>query len=96
MDIQCIFPKVENVAKKFHTKIISTMKEAKLTNAVHIPFEEENADETAKKILETAIENFSKRGKYIYLPRGASPPCLISPITSSDGEDGSKPVFSKT
>jgi hydroxylamine reductase (hybrid-cluster protein) len=49
------------------------MKEAKLTNAVHIPFEEENADETAKKILETAIENFSKRGKYIYLPRGASP-----------------------
>lgn len=70
VDIQCIYPNVENVAARFHTKIITTMKEAKLINAEHMPFEEESADESARKILETAITNFQKRGKNIYLPKG--------------------------
>jgi len=40
-------------------------------NAEHIPFDEENADEAAKKILEIAIENFPKRGKNIFLPKAS-------------------------
>ncbi len=70
VDVQCIYPNVENVAAKFHTKIITTMKEAKLPGSEHIPFEEERADEVARKILEIAIANFQKRGKNIYLPKG--------------------------
>ncbi len=68
MDVQCIFPNVQNVAWKFHTKLISTMKEGRFTNAEHIPFEEEHADEIARRILEAAIENFPNRGKDIFLP----------------------------
>ncbi len=101
VDIQCIFPNVENVAKKFHTKIISTMKEARLTNALHIPFEEENADEIAKKILETSIENFPNRGKNIYLPRGApkdlmagfSVETCLGVLSKIDKEDPLKPLI---
>lgn len=77
------------------------MKEAKLTNALHIPFEEENADETAKKILETAIENFPKRGKNIYLPRGApkdlmagfSVETCLGVLSQIDKEDPLKPLI---
>jgi carbon-monoxide dehydrogenase catalytic subunit len=68
VDVQCIYPNIENVAKNFHTKIITTMKEGKIAGAEHIPFEEEHADEAAKKILEVALENFMKRGNNIYLP----------------------------
>jgi carbon-monoxide dehydrogenase catalytic subunit len=70
VDIQCIYPNIENVAAKFHTKIITTMKEAKLSNSEHIPFEEEHADEMVRKILDIAITNFQKRGTNIYLPKG--------------------------
>ncbi len=70
VDIQCIYPNIENVAAKFHTKIITTMKEAKLPNSEHIPFEEDHADEVARKILDIAIANFQKRGTNIYLPKG--------------------------
>lgn len=69
VDVQCIFPNVENVTKRFHTKLISTMKEARFQSAEHIPFEDENADEAAKKILNAAIENFPKRGKKVFLPK---------------------------
>jgi carbon-monoxide dehydrogenase catalytic subunit len=63
VDVQCIFPNIENVAENFHTKIITTMKEARLSNSEHVPFEEERADELAKRILNIAIENFPLRGK---------------------------------
>lgn len=68
VDVQCIYPNIENVAKHFHTKIISTMKEARFKSAEHIPFHEENADEAAKRILDCAIENFPNRGNNIFLP----------------------------
>jgi carbon-monoxide dehydrogenase catalytic subunit len=70
VDVQCIYPNIVNVAGNFHTKVITTMKEAKISGAEHIPFEEENADNAAMRILEVALENFSKRGNNIYLPKG--------------------------
>ena len=63
VDVQCIFPNIKTVANNFHTKIITTMKEARIANTEYIPFEEEYADEMARKILNIAIENFPKRRK---------------------------------
>lgn len=63
VDVQCIYPNIEIVAENFHTKIITTMNDARITNAEHIPFKEEYADKIAKRILNIAIENFPKRGK---------------------------------
>lgn len=101
VDVQCIFPNVENVAQKFHTKVITTMKEAKLINAEHIQFEEENADNIAKKILEIAVENFSKRGKNIFLPKAApkeliagfSVETCLSVLSKINPEDPLKPLI---
>ena len=60
-DVQCVFPAVTNAQKCFHTKIISTSPKAKFPGATHIEFHEEEAMETAKKIVRVAIENFANR-----------------------------------
>ncbi|MBU3966780.1 MAG: anaerobic carbon-monoxide dehydrogenase catalytic subunit [Euryarchaeota archaeon] len=70
VDVQCIYPNIVNVAGNFHTKIITTMKEGKISGAEHIPFDEEHSDRAARRILEVALENFKKRGNTIYLPKG--------------------------
>jgi len=65
VDIQCIMENVANVAACFHTKLITTMSIAKMEeeNVIHMEFHEEDAMETAKKIVKTAIENFPNRSK---------------------------------
>jgi carbon-monoxide dehydrogenase catalytic subunit len=70
VDVQCIYPNIVNVARNYHTKVITTMKEAKIPGALHIPFEDEHADEAARRILEEALQNFKKRSNNIYLPQG--------------------------
>jgi len=100
VDVQCIYPNIENVAKHFHTRIISTMKEARLQSAEHIPFDEENADESAKRILNAAIENFPKRLNNAFLPEekphdlmgGFSVENILDTLTKIDPEDPFKPL----
>ncbi len=100
-DVQCIYPNVENVAAKFHTKIITTMKEARLAGAKHMPFDDEHADEMARKILETAVENFNKRGNNIFLPNGEpkdliagfSVETCLSVLSKINSEDPLKPLI---
>ncbi|MFA5174971.1 MAG: anaerobic carbon-monoxide dehydrogenase catalytic subunit [Patescibacteria group bacterium] len=66
VDVQCIFPNIINVSKCFHTKVITTSEVAKIRGAVHIQFNEEHADESAKKIIEISIKNFKKRNNKIF------------------------------
>lgn len=61
VDIQCIMPSLPQVAKCYHTKIISTSEKAKFPGAEHVPFNEHNAIEVAKKIVRIAVENYSNR-----------------------------------
>ncbi|WP_022853655.1 anaerobic carbon-monoxide dehydrogenase catalytic subunit [Thermodesulfatator atlanticus] len=63
VDVQCIFPALGRLAKCFHTQFISTSDRARFPGAVHIQFDEKRARETARKIVETAIEAFPKRDK---------------------------------
>jgi len=60
-DVQCVFPAVTEAQKCFHTKIISTSPKAKFPGATHIEFHEEEAMETARKIVREAIANFGNR-----------------------------------
>lgn len=62
VDVQCIMPALVEHAERFHTKVITTSKKAKIPGAEHIQFEEHNAYDTAKKIVRIAIENFPNRG----------------------------------
>ncbi len=67
VDIQCVMPSVAQIVKGKHTDIITTNYRAKMPDAIHIQFEEEDAMGSAKKILIKAINNFKKRGDY-YIP----------------------------
>jgi len=69
VDVQCIMQSLPDIAQCYHTKIITTSPKAKITNAIHIEFDEHKAMESAKEVVRTAIENFPKRGKNIHIPK---------------------------
>jgi len=71
VDIQCIFQNLANVAKCFHTKLITTHPIAKMEqdNVIHIEFDEHHAIEDAKRIVKMAIDNFENRGADVMIPQ---------------------------
>ncbi|RLC31037.1 MAG: carbon-monoxide dehydrogenase catalytic subunit [Deltaproteobacteria bacterium] len=74
VDIQCIMQNVANVAKCFHTKLITTHPIAKMEqdNVIHIEFDEHYALEDAEKIIRIAIDNFENRKAEVMIPRHKS------------------------
>jgi len=71
VDIQCIFQNLANVAKCFHTKLITTHPIARMeqNNVLHIEFDEHHAMEDAVRIVKLAIDNFGNRGAEIMIPQ---------------------------
>lgn len=71
VDIQCIFQNLANVAKCFHTKLITTHPIAQMEqdNVMHIEFDEHHAMEDAIRIVKIAIDNYEKRGAEVMIPR---------------------------
>jgi len=61
VDVQCIMPALTELSKKFHTKVITTSRKAKMPGAMHIEYDEHNAKEIARQIIRIAIDNFSNR-----------------------------------
>lgn len=69
VDIQCEMQSLADVAKCYHTKVITTNPRAKMQGAMHIEFDEHHGPEVAKKILREAIDNFPNRqGKPVQIP----------------------------
>jgi len=70
VDVQCIFQNLANVAKCFHTKLITTHPIAKMEqdNVLHIEFDEHHAMEDAVRIVRMAIDNFGNRGAEVMIP----------------------------
>jgi carbon-monoxide dehydrogenase catalytic subunit len=70
VDVQCVFQNLANVAKCFHTKLITTHPIAKMEqdNVIHIEFDEHHAMEDAKRIVTMAIDNFQNRDADIMIP----------------------------
>ncbi|MFH1886134.1 MAG: anaerobic carbon-monoxide dehydrogenase catalytic subunit [Pseudomonadota bacterium] len=75
VDVQCVFQNLANVAKCFHTKLITTHPIAKMEqdNVLHIEFDEHHALEDAKRIVKLAIDNFQNRGADVMIPQQKSP-----------------------
>lgn len=71
VDIQCVFQNLANVAKCFHTKLITTHPIAKMEqdNVIHIEFDEHYALQDAEKIVRMAIDNFKNRGSEVMIPK---------------------------
>ena len=61
VDVQCIFPALGPLSKCFHTKFITTSPIAQMPDSEFIRFDAKTADEKAKLIVKTAIENFKNR-----------------------------------
>ncbi len=69
VDYQCIMPAVTEVARCYHTKVVSTFDKAKFPGAEHIHFDPEHGLEIGKQIVRTAVENFARRvPERVYIP----------------------------
>ena len=75
VDVQCIMENIANVAKCFHTKVITTNTRAKMeeSNTVHIQFEEHHALDNAKQIVKAAVDNYTQRRSEVMIPDEKSP-----------------------
>jgi len=100
-DVQCIWPGTVKVAECFDTKVITTEANVKIPGAMHVPFEVENADQAAEKIVRTAIEAFKARqGKAVEIPQvkasglaGFSVEAIVEVLSKVDPADPLKPVI---
>lgn len=61
VDVQCIFPALPALAKKYHTRFISTSPKAKIAGDMYIEFAEKTGLESATQIVKIAVENFVNR-----------------------------------
>jgi carbon-monoxide dehydrogenase catalytic subunit len=67
VDVQCVMQGLAEVAKCFHTKLITTSDKGKILGVEHVPMEERTALNTAKELVKIAIENYTNRGR-VYIP----------------------------
>ena len=75
VDVQCIMPGLADVAKNYHTKLITTSYKAKMPGVTHMEFDEAHALQIAKEIVSASIESFAKRDpdKAITVPDHIAP-----------------------
>lgn len=69
VDIQCIMQALGELAKKYHTKLITSSPKCKIPGAIHMEFEENNGVKLATEIIRMAIDNFKNRKKEVYIPQ---------------------------
>ncbi|MCK5508278.1 MAG: anaerobic carbon-monoxide dehydrogenase catalytic subunit [Desulfobacterales bacterium] len=63
VDVQCIMQSLPTVAGCFHTEVITTSDRAQIPGAKHIEVHHHNAVNTARKIIQGAIDRFPQRGE---------------------------------
>jgi carbon-monoxide dehydrogenase catalytic subunit len=61
VDYQCIMPALTDVAKCFHTEVISTADKAKFPGATHISFDPHRGYEIGKEIVRRGVEAYTNR-----------------------------------
>ena len=101
IDVQCVMPSLPRVAECFHTRIITTDPQNKITGATHVEFDDAKAVENAKQILRVAIDAFKRRDpKRIHIPAvksdavvGFSTEAIVSALKAVNAEDPLKPLI---
>lgn len=78
VDVQCIMPAIAQVAKNFHTKIITTTPKGKMIDAVHIQYDEHHANDIAKQVIRLAIDNYPNRKKELVSHANVKPADVIA------------------
>jgi carbon-monoxide dehydrogenase catalytic subunit len=74
VDVQCIFQSLANVAKCYHTKLISTDPRARIEGeTLHIPYDDHHALDVARQVVREAIDNFPNRRSPVMIPAASHP-----------------------
>ena len=70
VDVQCVMPSLGQVAKCFHTRLVSTSEIAHSCEAEQITFEAAQGYEHACRLIRAAIDNFERRDRErVHIPR---------------------------
>jgi len=69
VDVQCEMQSLANVAKCYHTKLITTDPRARIEGeTMHIPFDEHHALDVARQVVREAIDNYPNRKAPVLIP----------------------------
>jgi carbon-monoxide dehydrogenase catalytic subunit len=68
VDVQCIMQGLTEVAKCFHTKLITTSEKARIPDVEHVQMQEAHALDAARIIVRKAIEAYTKRRGPVNIP----------------------------
>ena len=71
VDVQCIMPAIAQLAKNYHTKIITTTPKGKMIDAIHMQYDEHHGLDSAKQVIRLAIDNYPNRKKEKVSPAGS-------------------------
>ncbi|PLX94926.1 MAG: carbon-monoxide dehydrogenase catalytic subunit [Desulfuromonas sp.] len=101
VDVQCIMPAVSEIAGCYHTELITTMDENKISGARHVSFREATATEDARQIITLAIDAFRRRdAKRVTIPDvqqtaivGFSTEAIVAALSLLDAEQPLKPLL---
>lgn len=72
VDIQCIMQALGELAKKYHTKLVTSSAKCKIPGAIHLEFEEGRGVDIAREIIKMAIDNFENRKGKVHIPKVTS------------------------
>ena len=100
VDYQCIMPSLATIVECYHTQLITTMPISKIPGATHIEFHEENARESAQKVMRIAIDAYKKRDPLkIHIPAytstavaGFSTETILNALSAVNKEDPLAPL----
>jgi carbon-monoxide dehydrogenase catalytic subunit len=68
VDVQCVMQGLTTVASCYHTKLVTTADKAKMSGIEHITIDETDALNTAKELVNMAIDNYKNRGE-VHIPK---------------------------
>ncbi|HBG78490.1 MAG TPA: carbon-monoxide dehydrogenase catalytic subunit [Phycisphaerales bacterium] len=73
IDVQCCMPSLPDVAKAYHTEIVSTADMAMTVGATHLAFDPDDAMASAIALLKRAVDAYKKRDhKKVAIPKANS------------------------
>lgn len=101
VDVQCIMPSLSKIASCYHTKLYTTMPEAKISGAEHADLISNKAIENAKEIIRQAIKTFKMRDtNKVLIPHeknkiiaGFSTESIVNLLSKLDSEKPLKPII---
>jgi anaerobic carbon-monoxide dehydrogenase catalytic subunit len=100
VDVQCIMPSISEIGACYHTEIITTMDDCKISGARHVSFQQEGAADSAREIVRLAIEAFKRRNpQRVQIPDfkqtamvGFGAEAIIEALSCLNAEDPLQPL----